>query len=75
MLGSDGDAAKAAANDIDGMTKEVKEIAANYKKAGVTSAEWLKQTPMKRTPFADRWSYGFIVVTVCQRFTDFVLKE
>lgn len=40
MLSSDGDAAKAAANDIDGMTKEVKEIAANYKKAGVTSAEW-----------------------------------
>lgn len=39
MLGSDGDAAKAAANDIDGLTKEVKEIAANYKKAGVTSAE------------------------------------
>lgn len=39
MLSSDGDAAKAAANDIDGMTKEVKEIAANYKKAGVTSAE------------------------------------
>jgi len=39
LLGSDVDAAKRAANEIESMMKDVKEIAANYKKAGVTNAD------------------------------------
>lgn len=40
LLSSDGETAKEAANNIEGMMKDVKEIAANYKKAGVTNADW-----------------------------------
>lgn len=40
LLSSDGDAAKEAADKIDGMMKDVKDIATTYKKAGVTNADW-----------------------------------
>lgn len=39
LLSSEGDVAKEAANKIEGMMKDVKEIAANFKKAGVTNAD------------------------------------
>lgn len=39
LLSSDGDTIKEAANNIDRMMRDVKEIAANYKKAGVTNAD------------------------------------
>lgn len=39
LLSSEGDTAKEAANNIEGMMKDVKEIATNFKKAGVTVAD------------------------------------